>query len=585
MASSFSFSGETPVRLPLAQDGTAACTVVVLSADEPTWLLRTGADSLRKTVSAWSDATLPQSFTKPEGFGWPTQPSVVLATFDALAAAAPELASGPSPLARAAFTADAGFVCAPVYIASATHVVVTGKTARGVYNGAIYLQEFCIDGNRNDLYVELGPVLRTPQLEGRAVYLLTIWGNEAEYTAADWEQVFDSFARDGFDRVYFWLSGHFPSQQFPATFRCKDGPWDTTEKSAIPSLDDHRRLIRAAHDRGLRFYLGGGLGGWCGTQYLTDQAPGTMKTRPPGIGYEGIYSLCPSHPRSRASLIAYYKEMFDALPQADGLFIESADEWGACECALCSQPVDAFGSRQFGQSQLSLLEEILHAVWRDHPHARLAYTIGYDEHLHDPAYYARVRAMADPRIEWMEARDKWTFPGAEGTDEPAASFSRQVMRWRQYYALPLEQLCRDADRVARSGLYGLITAFEPGAGSGSVYTTIPYPSDLFPYLLTGFVWREATWEPTGSLDRTKAKVQRRFFGREAPNSLSDDLWSLRDCSLRAVSENTHRADVLRQLEEIEARATKARAGASPKTEHTLRLMQRCIDDLRAYIAR
>src|SRR2546425_518721 len=84
-------------------------------------------------------------------------------------------------------------------------VFVVGPTPRGVFNGAIYLREFLIDGLRDDLYVRQDTVVRSPRMGGRGVYLLTIWGNEAEYTAKDWQTVLDSFARDGMDRVYFWV--------------------------------------------------------------------------------------------------------------------------------------------------------------------------------------------------------------------------------------------------------------------------------------------------------------------------------------------------------------------------------------------
>ena len=42
-----------------------------------------------------------------------------------------------------------------------------------------------------------------------------------------------------------WFSGHFPSKKYPQTYRCKDGQWDSTVDSGIPTIEDHRRIIQA----------------------------------------------------------------------------------------------------------------------------------------------------------------------------------------------------------------------------------------------------------------------------------------------------------------------------------------------------
>jgi len=204
------------------------------------------------------------------------------------------------------------------------------------------------------------------------------------------------------DRVYFWLSGHFPSRKFPQTYKVVDGKYDTTEKSRIGSIEDQRRIIRSAHERGLKIYLGGALGAWAGTRFLTNLEADTLKTQHGAIGESSeslaAYSLCPSNARVRRALIDYYREMFDTLPEADGLYTESADEMGECQCAQCNRPVDQFGSRQFGQAQLTLVQQIMKSIWSDHPHVCLAYTIGYAPHKSDPAYYEVIRQMTDPLL-------------------------------------------------------------------------------------------------------------------------------------------------------------------------------------------
>jgi len=566
------------VKWLLTEDGKPVFSIVTIGGAEPALLMQRAGDAIGQTVQRWAGVELPR-VAVGEGADLPARSAIVLGTLDRLRRVAPEVETADPAVMGVAFMDEHAFAVVPIRFAGVPRLFVVARTASGVFNGATYVRDFLIDGPRCGLYLQAETVLRSPQMSGRAAYTLTIWGHEARYTAADWERIFDSFARDGFDRIYFWVSGHFPSRKYPQTYKCRDGEWDTTEDSRIGTVPDLRRIIRYAHAMGLKIYHGGALGGWCGTGMLTNNAPGTMKT---GTGI-AARSLCPSHPASRKALVESYKEIFDALPEADGVFIESADEWGECVCSECARPLDEFGSRQFGRAQLTLVQEIMREIWRDHPHARLCYTIGYAEHGKDPAYYEIVRQMSDPRIEWMEARDSWEFPGPRGTSLPASCFSRRVMRWRQYYGLPLADLVADADRAGRSGFYGLITAFEPGAGTGSYYTDIPYPTDILPYVLTGFVWREATWEPALNVDDMRKRVQRRFFGAEASRELAADLWMLRELIREQSGRKEMAPQVEQTLSQIELRIRQAAPNAGPKTAESLALMTRAIDDTRKHL--
>ncbi|HXK58844.1 MAG TPA: hypothetical protein PLP42_03025 [Acidobacteriota bacterium] len=565
---------------------------IVLLAEKSDWLTTRAAENLRSVIHDWTGANVKVVSTLTS-----LPPGTLLVLAEAGSAGRLPSNTDKQAFELVQMVSDGGFACQAGQMEGRQAYFVVGKTNRGLYNGAQYVRDFLLDGPKENLKLDARKVLRSPRSGGRPVYLLTIWGNEAEYTAADWEKCFDSFARDGFDRVYFWLSGHFPSKKYPQTYRVKDDKWDTTEKSRIGTIEDQRRLIRSAHERGLKFYLGGALGGWVGTRFLTNQEPGTMKTALPGAQYEGKYSLCPSHPKSRKALIEYYTEMFDALPEADGVFIESADEWGGCGCESCSKPVDEAGSTYFGQAQLSLLQEIAASIWVRHPHARISYTIGYDEHRNDPAYYSVIRQMRDPRFEWMEARNSWSFPSYYGKDLPAAYFTPKVMRWQQYYRRPLRQLVEDAARTSTEGWYGLITAFEPGA-SGDFYTQIPYPTDIIPHIVTHFVLREANWDPPMTTEQMLDRVYARFCGREAPRQLAQAVWELRETMVEAPSAqsqgqafepSTHvqhsKEELLRRLSEIEQVVNQAAANASPKTMETLRLMRKAIADTRRHLGR
>lgn len=575
-----------PESLPLTRNGAAACKVVSVTGNQPELLMQMAASAITETVHRWDGVMLPTVEAGEAAGPPPREPAIVLTTLGRLKKLLPDIEGENDAVMRVGFLDEQGFACVPIIRNGVTRMCVVGRSPRGVYNGAVYLRDFLIDGPAGSLRLDLETVVRTPHMRGRPVYLLSIWGEEDTYSADDYKPVFAGFARDGVSHIYFWLSGHFPSRKFPQTYKLADGEWDSTRDSAIGTLADQQRLIRQAHDLGMNFYLGGALGAWCGTFMLTHREPGTMRTGSRDESGHDVsdWSLCPSSPRARRALIEYYKEMFDALPEADGLFIESADEYGECRCDRCKTPVDASGSRMFGRNQLSLMREIMVEIWKDHPHARLAYTIGYSPHAKDPAYYEDVRQMsADPRIEWMEARDSWQFPGAGGEPLPAAFFSPRVMRWEYSDQRPLEQMVRSTMRVASSGMYGFIMTFSPGFSSGSFYHDVPYPVDLLPYVLTHFVFREATWSPCRTVAEMKTRVRHRFFGREAPASLADDLWALREilreCAGRKISPES-----LAALGRIEENIARNRTAAGPKTRAGLDLMGRATQDIRKLCA-
>jgi hypothetical protein len=563
-------------ELNLVASGKPACTLVAIGENDAQPLLQRAAGIVRDTVRQWTGVQLPlEKLNEPES-KLPAKQAIVFTTVDSLKKSNPGLMKSHDDFAKARSLDDHGFAIVPLEVDQAKQLFIVGKTARGVYNGAIYLRDFCIDGKQDGLYAEYRSVSRSPRLGGRVAYALSIWGNAAQYTPEDWATEFQSFARDGIDRIYFWVSGHFPSKKFPQTYKVQDIQngklYDTTADSRIATIPDLQRIIKSAHELDLKIYLGGGLGGWVGTQFITNQEPETMKqgNKEP--------TLCPSNRKSHQSLVEYYQELYAALPQADGLFIESADESGDCHCASCSRQLDNLGSRQFGQSQLAICQEIMSGIWRDHPHARFAYTIGYQEHKKDVAYYKLIKQLStDPRFEWMEARNSWSFPGADGEALPAAKFSPHVMHWRQYYNAPLDALIADASRANKEGLYGLITSFEPGYATGSFYNDIPFPVDLLPYALTGFVFREATWNPELTTAEMRARIQQRFFGKEAPAVLGEDLWKLREII------RTHKN--VNQVAEIEKHIQAARANETPKTREGLALMTRAIADIQMYLTK
>ncbi len=242
--------------------------------------------------------------------------------------------------------------------------------------------------------------------------------------------------------------------------------------------------------------------------------------------------------------------------------------------------IDATGCRMFGQYQLTLMQEMMRRIWESHPQARLCYTVGYSPHVKNPAYYEVVRQMsADPRIEWMEARDSWNFPGPDNKPLPSAYFSPQVLRWQYYDCRPLELMVNESWRAATAGHMGFIVTFSPGFHSGSFYHEIPLRTDRLPYVLTHFVSREAHFEPVETIAQTKERIGRRFFGARATPELTDRLWELRDLLDETANKKLTPAQA-KILDRIEAALAGTTTVTHPKAAETLELMRQAARDIR-----
>src|SRR5262245_32174588 len=94
-----------------------------------------------------------------------------------------------------------------------------------------------------------------------------------KYTAEDWMKVSDRYAEYGMERVYFWLSGHHPSKKYPHLYNV-----DSTKGTQL-TVDGVRRLIRYCHDRGIKFYIGGGVFAWTASHYLIRAIPRLLLSR------------------------------------------------------------------------------------------------------------------------------------------------------------------------------------------------------------------------------------------------------------------------------------------------------------------
>ena len=118
--------------------------------------------------------------------------------------------------------------------------------------------------------------------------------------------------------------------------------------------------------------------------------------------------------------------MYDAFPEADGMWLEIGDEGDyACHDPECRRPLDDFGSKASGQASTSFLREFSGELWAKHPKAKLAWGIGYPEaYRWDVKYYESLRKdFEDPRYSFLEVRQNWMLQDSEGVLRPIRRIS------------------------------------------------------------------------------------------------------------------------------------------------------------------
>jgi hypothetical protein len=512
--------------LDLIRDGKPVATLIVPDDEAPIW--DAAAAAIASTAERWGGAAA-RVVRLAKGAPRPTGDLIVVGTPESSDLIAGLSRQTDGAMARVPFIDAHGFAIEARTDGAAKLLFIGGKIPRGAYNGAIFCRDFLLDASagppgESRVFVRRGALVRSPRLAARGTYHLSLYGVAMTYTAEDWMKIIDRYAEDGMDRVYFWLSGHHPSPKYPRLYNV-----DATSNTRL-TVDGVRRLIRYCHDRDIKFYIGGGVFAWTAAHYLIDGHPEIAAVKAGG--------LCPSQPFARTGNREHFLEMYDTWPEADGFMLEIRDEHGECQCARCQVALGAFGSKSYGRSEITWLHEFARAAWQRNPNLHLCWLIGYAEHARDVAYYQQIREMSDPRFEWLEVRigldlkARWSLPGPGGVPHPLAFFSRQISHFDPFYRMPINDVLTAARRCADEGLLGYVPAFEPGFGSGSYYgTEIPLPTNILPYCLTGFAYREATWEPGVSSDEFKARIFQRYFSPEAPKQLVDDMVFLHGFSI------------------------------------------------------
>jgi len=418
--------------------------------------------------------------------------------------------------------APEGFLIRTTKIGSRACLIITAKDARGILYGVQEaLNQVITSTTDNEIIAVKTDITRAPAVAKRGTYCLTCWPPATTYSRQAWEQAIDSMACAGMNRVMFWTDGLFRSKRYPDAFLAK-GHY----AGAKLTHDDINYLIEYAHERGMDFLLGTGVFGWFTAIDFAEKNKDAADS--------GGEILCPSNQKAQQFTLDYISEMHDVFPKADGYMLEIRDEYGDCFCDKCQRPVDEFGSKQFGQSELDLLENLTASVWSRHAKAKFVWLMGYPNHSSDRLYYKRLSEISkDDRIEWLNVRGASVLPGADGSPKPLKYFSSRINNWNPYYRLAPKAIQKGAQISVEQGLCGYLPAYEPGFDSCSVYDNkwqiknSRFPVELLPFVLTQVLYREYTWDPYITEERLKERIHRQFFGAELDMRWVDNLFFLR----------------------------------------------------------
>src|SRR5262249_51880400 len=129
---------------------------------------------------------------------------------------------------------------------------------------------------------------------------------------------------------------------------------------------------------------------------------------------------------------------------------------------------------------------------------------------------------------WMVVWEAVKLPGPRTERFGVPFFSRNAQHWDKPYWPNLQHVFAHARMAAEQGYLGYSNAWEIGFASNDWYKDeIPYPVDLIPETITNLGFREACWEPGQTFQEFGDRVHRRFFSREVPRSVADDMLYLR----------------------------------------------------------
>lgn len=329
----------------------------------------------------------------------------------------------------------------------------------------------------------------------RAYY--TIVGRQQRWGEDEWRRYVDAAAEDGCNLLVLWTAGGFASRRFPTS-------WDYNRDHPNVRSDFLGRVIDHAHDLSIKTALGFGTFCYDGVNRIPLAHPAlagrTESGEPvPMIGLHSMGQLmCASQPAAHDAMAEYVAEMYlDFYPQADGLFMESAD-YGHCMCPDCRD--DYFAKEH------DLVMRLSEMAWAHRPDAL---SIIY------PHYLLRAGRPVDPR------QTLFFTPHSAPLDGTAIAAARSSIYW----TLGLETSCDGvADACRAAAAYG-VDGFALGMEA------LEYDRDPIETSGDGFdeplVAYDARWLAPGQFptEDVVVKVMRIAFSTycRAPEASEDDL--------------------------------------------------------------
>lgn len=509
---------DAPMFLDVVKGGQPSAVLVL--PDAASEIERIAADKLIAWCETYAQAKLPLQRTSDLG---PAAEGnyILLGTGENQPLIADMIKNGDGGPADLPFLSDEGFGLETVEKGKAQYLVIAGRKPKGVFHGAVYVRDFLLDilPPAEGVVIREVKLVRSPALAIRGPYLLTQYGKTVIYTLDHWKHIIDMMAEGGINQIHWWIAGMYPSERFPETFVATDTPM---------SVANVRELIRFAHVRGMTFIVGGGAWSWTGSSNLSKNHPEIA----------GKWGICPSHPESQRLMTEYALDWLETFPEADGIWVEPPDEGGPCKCPRCSERLDAFNSRQYGQSEMTWMKTFMKKAWQLNPEFKMVWLIelldqegklpDFQPHIDDPLYFERMREIKDPRIEWMVVWEAFKLVGPRNERIPVPFFSRQALHWDKPYWPNLQNVFAHARIAAEQGYWGYSNAWEIGFASNDWYINeVPYPVDIIPEIITSVGFREACWEPGQTWQDFTDRVHRRFFSREVPRSVAEDMLYLR----------------------------------------------------------
>jgi len=351
----------------------------------------------------------------------------------------------------------------------------------------------------------------------------------------EWKRTIDYIQSDGANLVILWMGGAFRSKKFPIT-------WLYNADHKNVQQDFVRELIDYAHQKNIKVTLGFTPFGYDGVNQYALEHPELKGIQENGnfIKMWGMhawgYPLNPYRPEAQQFMLEYVREMFfDFYPNADGLFIESAD-YMISQCKECREP--------YYSAEFRFVRRISDEIWRAKPDATI---IVY------PTYFS------GKTNEWMQARamraegtretldPRWTVfftPHSTALDAEVIGKAKSSLYWTERTILGLPPDIQAAAQVAaRNKTTGFVPALEAYTFANDRETG---GRRLKPF---GFGWLANGANPFGEiLVRVNRIAYREFarnpdlrfaeyrrilgeeiFGEAANDTLIDDLLFVQEC--------------------------------------------------------